>query len=42
MAGHVAEHRDLLQALADGDAGQAADIARRHVIEFDRAIRAVI
>lgn len=42
MAGHVAEHRDLLQALADGDAGQAAEIARRHVIEFDRAIRAVI
>lgn len=42
MAGHVAEHRDLLQALADCDAGQAAEIARRHVIEFDRAIRAVI
>ena len=42
MAGHVGEHRDLLQALADGDAGQAAEIARRHVTEFDRAIRAVI
>jgi DNA-binding GntR family transcriptional regulator len=42
MAAHVAEHRDLLRALADGDAGQAAEIARRHVIEFDRAIRTVI
>jgi DNA-binding GntR family transcriptional regulator len=42
MAAHVAEHRELLQALADGDAGQAAEIARRHVIEFDRAIRTVI
>lgn len=42
MAAHVAEHRDLLQALAGGDAGQAAEIARRHVTDFDRAIRAVI
>ncbi len=41
MASHVAEHRELLQALADGDAGQAAEIARRHVTEFDTAIRAV-
>jgi DNA-binding GntR family transcriptional regulator len=42
MAAHVAEHRALLAVLADGDAGQAAEIARRHVIEFDKAIRAVI
>ena len=42
MAAHVAEHRELLQALADGDSGQAAEIARRHVTEFDTAIRAVI
>ena len=42
MASHVAEHRELLQALADGDAGQAAEIARRHVTDFDTAIRAVI
>jgi DNA-binding GntR family transcriptional regulator len=42
MAAHVAEHRQLLQVLADGDAGQAAEIARRHVTEFDKAIRAVI
>ena len=42
MAAHVAEHHALLAVLADGDAGQAAEIARRHVIEFDKAIRAVI
>jgi len=42
MAAHVGEHRELLQVLADGDADQAAEIARRHVIEFDRAIRTVI
>jgi DNA-binding GntR family transcriptional regulator len=42
MAAHVAEHRELLRVLAEGDAEQAAEIARRHVIEFDKAIRAVI
>ncbi len=42
MAAHVAEHRQLLRVLADGDAEQAAEIARMHVIEFDKAIRAVI
>ena len=42
MASHVAEHRELLGVLAGGDAEQAAEIARRHVIEFDKAIRAVI
>ena len=42
MAAHVAEHRELLRVLADGDAEQAAEIARMHVIEFDKAIRAVI
>jgi len=42
MAAHVEEHRALLQALADGDAGRAAEIARMHVTGFDKAIRAVI
>jgi DNA-binding GntR family transcriptional regulator len=42
MAAHVAEHRALLEALTSGDESQAARIARRHVTEFDRAIRAVI
>lgn len=42
MAAHVGEHSQLLEALANGDAGQAAEIARKHVTEFDKAVRAVI
>ncbi len=42
MAGHVAEHRLLLEALLAGDDRAAAAIARRHVTGFDQAIRAVI
>lgn len=42
MAVHIAEHGPLLRALLDSDAERAADLARRHVIEFDKAIRAVI
>jgi len=42
MAAHVVEHSQLLAALTEGDADRAAEIARRHVIEFDKAIRAVI
>jgi DNA-binding GntR family transcriptional regulator len=42
MATHVGEHSQLLAALHDGDADQAAEIARRHVVEFDKAVRAVI
>jgi DNA-binding GntR family transcriptional regulator len=42
MAAHVGEHGQLLAALIEGDADRAAEIARQHVIEFDKAIRAVI
>ena len=42
MAAHVGEHSQLLEALLDADADQAAEIARRHVVEFDKAVRAVI
>jgi len=42
MAAHVGEHTRLLAALADADADGAAEIARRHVVEFDKAVRAVI
>jgi DNA-binding GntR family transcriptional regulator len=42
LGGHVAEHGPLLQAVAGGDANRAAEIARRHVIGFDQAVRAVI
>jgi DNA-binding GntR family transcriptional regulator len=38
----VAEHVALLQAIADGDADRAADLARDHVLGFERAVRAVL
>ncbi|WP_199506209.1 GntR family transcriptional regulator [Geodermatophilus sp. TF02-6] len=39
---HVREHVDLLRAIAAGDADRADDLARRHVLGFEQAIRAVI
>ena len=39
---HVGEHVELLRAIAAGDADRAEDLAREHVIGFERAIRAVI
>jgi DNA-binding GntR family transcriptional regulator len=39
---HVAEHVELLRAIAAGDASRAEDLAREHVLGFERAIRAVI
>jgi DNA-binding GntR family transcriptional regulator len=39
---HVGEHAELLRAIAAGDADRAEDLAREHVIGFERAIRAVI
>jgi DNA-binding GntR family transcriptional regulator len=39
---HVGEHVQLLRAIAAGDAAQADDLARAHVLGFERAIRAVI
>ncbi len=38
----VAEHVALLRAIAGGDADRADDLAREHVLGFERAIRAVI
>jgi DNA-binding GntR family transcriptional regulator len=38
----VAEHVALLRAIAAGDADRADDLARQHVLGFERAIRAVI
>jgi DNA-binding GntR family transcriptional regulator len=40
--GHVREHVELLRAIAAGDADRADDLAREHVLGFERAIRAVI
>ena len=39
---HVGEHVELLRAIAAGDAEQADDLAREHVLGFERAIRSVI
>jgi DNA-binding GntR family transcriptional regulator len=39
---HVGEHLGLLRAIAAGDADRADDLAREHVLGFERAIRAVI
>ena len=38
----VAEHVALLRAIAAGDADRADELAREHVLGFERAIRAVI
>ncbi len=39
---HVGEHVELLRAIAAGDADRADDLAREHVLGFERTIRAVI
>jgi DNA-binding GntR family transcriptional regulator len=39
---HVGEHGDLLRAVAGGHGDLAAEIARRHVIGFEKAVRAVV
>ena len=38
----VAEHVALLRAIAAGEADRADDLAREHVLGFERAIRAVL
>jgi DNA-binding GntR family transcriptional regulator len=38
----VQEHRELLEAIRDGDADRAAETMRRHVREFEQAIRQVL
>jgi DNA-binding GntR family transcriptional regulator len=42
LAGHVGEHRALLEAIVEGAADEAAQRALDHVNGFDAAIRAVI
>jgi DNA-binding GntR family transcriptional regulator len=39
---HVREHVELLRAIAAGDADQADELARQHVLGFEETIRAVI
>jgi DNA-binding GntR family transcriptional regulator len=38
----VTEHRELLEAICDGDPSRAEDVMRRHIEGFERAIRAVL
>ena len=38
----VLEHRDLLQAIREGDAGRARDVAAEHVATFEAEIRSVL
>jgi DNA-binding GntR family transcriptional regulator len=38
----VGEHRELLEAIRDGDPDRAADAMRRHVTGFEQAIRRVL
>jgi DNA-binding GntR family transcriptional regulator len=38
----VREHRELLEAIRDGDDARAAETMRRHVLGFEQAIRAVL
>lgn len=42
LAGHVGEHGGLLDAIVDGEADRAAELAAAHVAHFERAIRAAL
>jgi DNA-binding GntR family transcriptional regulator len=42
LSTHIAEHRELLTAVGDGDGDRAADLLCEHVQAFERAIRAVL
>jgi len=39
---HVGEHTGLLRAIAGGDAAQAEQLSRDHVVGFEKAIRAIL
>jgi len=38
----VLDHREILEAIRDGDADHAEDAMRRHVVEFEEAMRRVL
>lgn len=42
VAGHISEHIELLQAIADGDSERAGKLAFAHVSSFEEAIRSVL
>ena len=38
----VLDHREILEAIRDGDADRAEQAMRRHVVEFEEAMRRVL
>lgn len=42
MAGHIGEHRELIEAVLAGEAALASKLTLHHIRHFDRAIRAAI
>ncbi|WP_120521533.1 GntR family transcriptional regulator [Arthrobacter celericrescens] len=42
VTGHIAEHVDLLNAIADGDEEKAAALALHHVTSFEETVRKVL
>lgn len=42
VTGHIREHVDLLEAIADADVERAAKLALEHVTSFEQAIRKVL
>ncbi len=39
---HIAEHVSLLQAILDGDAPVARQLALEHIVHFEKSVRAVL
>jgi DNA-binding GntR family transcriptional regulator len=42
VTGHITEHVQLLEAIVDGDADRAADLALEHITSFEETIRKVL
>ncbi|TDK26582.1 GntR family transcriptional regulator [Arthrobacter crusticola] len=42
VAEHIAEHAELLEMIAGGDADRAGELALEHVTSFERAVRRVL
>ena len=42
VSGHITEHVELLEAVADGDADLAAKLALEHVSSFEKSVRQVL
>ncbi|XAS68292.1 GntR family transcriptional regulator [Micrococcaceae bacterium Sec5.7] len=42
VSGHITEHVELLNAIADGNADLAAELALHHVTSFEESVRSVL